>query len=262
MGSDFESEFRKSGFLSEAVNEQIPVRRAALAEWFCLASDLNEILQEMISPAAESANTAAVSPEALTVFLLMRGLQSYQGAVLMAERGMAVEARILARSLLEDTFCVAAIIDNPNDLIKMIVDDYDASRKGQAKVILKNGISGIDRRNLEKFVEKIKKVSYFNPEQAASIGSLSKQYLLYKILSDDAAHPTANSLKRHMLEEPSQSSWSYVWGPSELDEIRKALNAAFLCAIPLGIAVTQMFKLKDLNAKIAKIYDRYEMLPH
>ncbi|MDR6530312.1 hypothetical protein J2800_001048 [Caulobacter rhizosphaerae] len=252
--------FVKNGFLADAASEWIADYRAANAAWFTLATDLSEILQEVAFLATEQCHGTSFERDTVAAFLLLRGLQTFQGAVVMAERGMAVESRILTRSLLEDAFCMAGLHDNPDDLLKMIRDDHDASRKGKAKVILHNGIEGADARALNDLIKEIQGVSYFSPEAASKLGPLKRQYLLYKQISDDAAHPSANSLKRHMNVASDRSGWNYRWGPNTDEEIKDALNAAILCAIPLGVAITQMLDMTELNSKLGDVAEQYRKL--
>lgn len=258
MSNEFSNCFRKRGFLSDAVHDLIPGYRADSKNWFSLAGDLSEVLQAIAADCTELCHGAPFERDSMATFLMLRGAQTYQGAIILAERGMVTEARILVRSLLEDTFCVAGLHDNPDDTLKMIRDDHDASRKGKAKVILANGIAGTDVRKLNDLVTEIQGVSYFSPEKAAKLGPLQKQYLLYKQISDDAAHPSANSLKRHMSVH--SQGWMYQWGPSSQADVDETLSTAILCAMPLGIAVTQMLALTALNSKLGDLADRYKAL--
>ena len=67
---------------------------------------------------------------ALVVLLLFaRGISSFQGAVLMIERGMSVEALTLARSCPETSFYLAAIVRNPAAIEGMIGSDARQKRK-------------------------------------------------------------------------------------------------------------------------------------
>lgn len=258
MTDNFDEAFKKHGFLSAVVRELASDYRLDSTDWFKLADDLSDVLQAIALECTEQCHGIPFERDSIAAFLTIRGAQTYQGAVLMAERGMVTEARILVRSLLEDTFCAAGLLENPDEMLKMIRDDYDASRKGRAKVVLTNGITGADARKLNKLVAEIQGVSYFSPEKASKLGPLQKQYLLYKQISDDAAHPSANSLKRHM--HLHSTGWAYRWGPADKAAIDDTLSAAIVCGIPLGIAVTQLLAMNDLNARLSALGDRYAAL--
>jgi hypothetical protein len=47
----------------------------------------------------------------------------YQGAALLAERGMTVEARTLARSTLEGAFYLGAVANDPTFVDKLVSSD-------------------------------------------------------------------------------------------------------------------------------------------
>ncbi|WP_454760828.1 DUF5677 domain-containing protein [Caulobacter segnis] len=258
MSSAFDDDFRERGFLSDAIRNLVAGYRTDSDDWFRLTNDLSEALQAIAFSCTELCHGVPFERDSMAAFLMLRGVQTYQGAIIMAERGMVTEARILVRSLLEDTFCAAGLHDNADDMLKMIRDDHDASRKGRAKVILANGIGGADSRKLNELVAEIQGANYFSPEKAAKLGPLQKQYILYKQISDDAAHPSANSLKRHM--HIHSLGWMYQWGPSSQGDIEETLSAAILCAMPLGIAVTQMLSLTELNSRLGDLSDRYMVL--
>lgn len=65
----------------------------------------------------------------------MRASGSLQGVILLLQRGMIVQGRMLVRSIIEDSFCAAALIREPDKVIKMLRDDAEASRRNQAKFI-------------------------------------------------------------------------------------------------------------------------------
>ncbi len=68
-----------------------------------LAERLSELGQRLLAKAQEGQTNP------LIVSLFVRGLQSLQGAILLAERGLATEAAIITRSVLETMFYLGAL---------------------------------------------------------------------------------------------------------------------------------------------------------
>jgi len=80
----------RRGFLPDFVDKQKHALRHAHQERFQLAdrvSDMGQMLLPKVSTIARSRQNLLVCG------LYVRGLQTLQGAILMAERGMVVEAR-------------------------------------------------------------------------------------------------------------------------------------------------------------------------
>ena len=106
--------FNEAGFLSTAISDRIQARRNGNALGFELVEALNACLQKAATAACETVRGMPFDREPMALLLLHRSCAQLQGAVLMAERGMDVEARTLARGLLENTLLMAALHDNPD----------------------------------------------------------------------------------------------------------------------------------------------------
>ena len=131
----------------------------------------------------------------------MRSSGSFQGVILLAERGMVVQARTLVRSVIEDSFVAAALTTEPDKVIQMLKDGHEASRRFQADFILAQGLGpgDMDRETLEEAIDKMDdKARFLNLGKVAGLSSMLPQYLSYMRLSSDAAHPSAASLQKHV----------------------------------------------------------------
>jgi hypothetical protein len=97
------------GYLSPDVGKWIAKHRSEHMAWFELANRLNRVCQRaMLGAVVPDADNRAL----LVILFFARALSSYQGAVLMVERGMSVEALTLARSCLESSFYLGAVANN------------------------------------------------------------------------------------------------------------------------------------------------------
>src|SRR4051794_17675502 len=95
---DYDREFRESGYLARASEELIPAIRSLSADWFELADRANRVFQGITMRGLETIKGTSAEPKVIAAFLMVRSASLVQGAILMAERGMAVEARTLIRS--------------------------------------------------------------------------------------------------------------------------------------------------------------------
>lgn len=103
-------DFEDNGFLSPAMKEVIVEFRNTHTKAFGLAEKLNEIAhREMFATDITNNN----NQQLLIACLLQRALTTFQGVVVLAERGMPAEATTLLRTLVEVMFRLVAIAKDP-----------------------------------------------------------------------------------------------------------------------------------------------------
>jgi hypothetical protein len=261
---DFPEGFEEEGFLSVGVTNGIVSLRAENADWFKLAEDTNAALMRTAIAATSTVKTTSMAPEAVAVRVLLRSCGTFQGVILLTERGMVAEGRTLARSLIENAFCITALLVNPAATIEMLKADSDASRRNQGKFVLAEQLvaAGAKRDKLQATIDAIdKKAEIMSPKKVAALGPLQRQYIFYQRLSDDAAHPSARSLHRHMLTDASRSGWIYKSGAGQQGENAATLHSAILAAIPIGVCITEMLKDTEGNAVFSELADRLQAMP-
>ena len=262
--SDFTSQFEASGYLAPMMSEASARFRSENEEWFALADGVSSALQRMAFKNMEAAATQSNSFEQKSVshLVLLRSAGNLQGAILMAERGMVIEARTLVRSVLEDAFCMAALHDQPDVFLDHLKGDDALARKGQAKAILKAGkFKHMSETELNAFIAGIPKLKNLGMEGVAQLGPLRDQYLAYRVLSNDGAHPSATSLARHMAFNDERTAWTgFLVGPGRKAQIVEALNFAVMAALPIGIAYSVMLGDDESNEEFARLGEVYRAL--
>ena len=261
---DFPEGFKEEGFLSAGTTNGVASVRAKNADWFKLAEDTNAALMRTAIAATSAVRTTSMAPEAVAVRVLLRSCGTLQGVILLTERGLVAEGRTLARSLIENAFCIAALLADPAVFIKMLKADSDASRRNQGKFVLVEQLigTGAKRDKLQATIDAIdKKAEIMSPKKVAAMGPLFRQYLFYQRLSDDSAHPSARSLHRHMLTDASRSGWIYKSGAGQQGENAATLHSAILAAIPIGVCITEMLKDTEGNAVFSELADRLQAMP-
>jgi hypothetical protein len=199
----------------------------------------------------------------LAMLLFTRTLSNFQGAVLMAERGMIVEARTLARSCLESTFCLAAMVDGKADFANEFQRATLKSRKARAEYILMEpgrlaftDVESADK--LRAYAEQLKNhpepLRGLNFEQIAAKVGFADMYVFYRQLSADAAHPSLEALERYVREDNSVR-----WGPNcEQQEIVDTLNLACHFLIGACAAINDIAKNEAFGSALAGHFSTYK----
>ena len=91
----------QNGFLDNDIQNWISKIRKDHSDFFELANDANKLFQKVMLELDAHEN---VPQEIIVASLYMRALSAYQGVIVMTERGMIPEARVLTRYLLEVIF--------------------------------------------------------------------------------------------------------------------------------------------------------------
>jgi len=259
--------FGSEGFLSEVMGEFArAIREDEAPHWFDLADDLSAALTRAAFRNSENAAVEQTSFQQRPVAhaLLLRSLASFQGVVLMAERGMVTQARCLARSCLEEAFAMSGLHDRPDAFLRHLRDDEAAARKGQAKAVLATGDERrYDAAALRKLIAESPKNRGLGVNEVADLGPLSDLYLAYKILSDDGAHVTVRNILRHMSMSPDGKEWrGFSVGPARTREIVEALNFALMAFLSVGVAYSNLIGDLEANRELSGLSNRYHALPN
>jgi hypothetical protein len=152
---DLHERFEEKWFLSAGVTNGIAGLRAENADWFKLAEDTNTAFMRTAAAATNAVHSTSITPRAVAVRVLLRSCGTLQGVILLTERGMVAEGRTLARGLIEDAFCVAALNDSPATFMQMLKKDSEASRHQQRKFIIAQGLiaNGAARDKLQTAID-------------------------------------------------------------------------------------------------------------
>lgn len=203
-------------------------------------------------------------PKVWALALLARTVSNVEGALVVLNAGHPIEARTLVRCAYENFFCAAALVKTGGDFIRVMELDDAMSRKTQAKQL--QGWAGKQKQQpdfteeLSKFTaalaEKHPKPLYLDFQKAAKAGMIDDPYIFYKVLSNDAAHPTVTSLSHYITWDGDDTEWALSAKPElDPDEIEETLE--FACGVMLGVTVAvneavgggtdgeSLFKLSD-----------------
>lgn len=261
---DLHDEFETEGFLGKGITAGIPTLREENKGWFELADDMNRTMMKAAVAATGAAKKGNWDPEAVATRIHLRACGTFEGVVLLAERGMVAQSRLLTRSLIEDSFGMAALYDSPTRYLELLKEDSEGSRRLQGKFLLTQGLvnNGAPRDKLQAAMDALGKPDTMSPKAVAAMGPLLPQYLAYQRLSDDSAHTSARALEKHVKVNSDRTAWCYKWGAGTAGENAATLHYAVLAAIGIGVAITQLLNDSVNNAEFAALGNRFQAMPN
>jgi hypothetical protein len=229
---------RRDGFLSEAIDQTVPSLRAMHPQWFDFAERSNRVGQRMMNSAERACVGRTIhDPVCLATRLLIRTLSGYQGAILLAERGMTLEAESLVRGLYENSLWMGFLNRAPAAAVEAMLVDELWSQKGRDGALLRQIKQVADpgqelvvlRQALETrivaAVEELAGRRRHSIDRLAQDSGFDGYYPYYKMLSSGSAHPSFHSLSKH-LQMNDDGTWSgHVTGPDG-DGIGQSLTLA------------------------------------
>ncbi len=124
--------FSENGFLSPSLVDWRTATREQFKDWFEFVDKLNQEAMRLL-PEIEPDRTK--NHEIIAALLYRRALQSFQGSVLMAERGMIADALTLVRSCAETSIAIGGAVTDQKFLASLIEADAK-HRLTYANVIL------------------------------------------------------------------------------------------------------------------------------
>lgn len=237
------------GFLSAEADQIAAAQAASEAGWGSLVRDLNQTTQRLLIDTKLPFQNLLSDPPILSRMLLGRALSNFQGGVLLLERGMAVEARTLARACLETAFCLTAVLTQGSPFGMRLVADAEKHRRMLAKNLLAVSDAALPADEVARLQDLVASVPtdvvphWLGADEMARASPIAGMYLFYRSLSGDAAHPSIGSLERYFRRD-QDNAIRFVWGP-EFDRDTVDDTAYLLCTFLITCAVA-------FNSDVAK----------
>jgi hypothetical protein len=161
------------------------------------------------------------------------------------EKDFVVEARTLVRCCYENLFWIASLnADGPRLIEQMIMADATHRiKRGNALLEWARTSGGQPLESgLDAFLQKLEsetpKKGDVNLFEAAKSGNISAGYIIYRVLSTDAAHPSAVSLGRHLQYDDSEPPQKLTFlGMPRVDSHEESQTAEFGFSALLTVAL-------------------------
>lgn len=260
--------FEQDGFLADDHKEWVDRTRRTHAPWLEFVHDLNRQSMRTLPLAVPSQTD---NREVLAALIFGRVLQSFQGTIMLAEKGLASDARTLIRSAAESAIALGGLASGL-DLVGLMQEDHDKQVLSQANSLLGDeeklaenaSAEQVDR--LRATVADIKKryasggPTRINWGSVASRSGFNDLYaLIYRPMSGDGAHVTLAGLTRHIEEAFSGKVSALRFGPDALD-LNDTLQASASVALHALEALGRIFPRVDVDGAIRGFLRRYELL--
>jgi hypothetical protein len=177
--------------------------------------------------------------------LLCRTVNNYAAARELLEKDFVVEARTLVRCCYENLFWIASLnTEGPKFIEQMIMADATHRiKRGNALLEWARASGGQSfESTLDAFLQKLEsetpKKGDVNLFEAAKSGNIKAGYIIYRVLSTDAAHPSAVSLDRHLQYDDGENAQKLTFlGMPRVDNDEESETAEFAFGALLTVAL-------------------------
>jgi hypothetical protein len=204
-------------------------------------------------------------PKVLALALVCRTLSNFNGAVMMIEAGLIVEARTLTRSCFENLLWLAELVDRRDEFVAEMVRDEVASQQGRSKIALSwaerlEGDTDYNqplRKRLDDLAAKYPGAKAIRFSDLGKGNNVNDSYAWFKILSADAAHPSLASLSRYFSKQPNDVLMLSLIpdpGPNENEQTLQFASQALLGAC---VAACEICKVPTAHAALGPLFDEF-----
>jgi hypothetical protein len=189
-------------------------------------------------------------------------MSNFQGSIILAERGMVVEANTLTRNCYENGFWIAALFIDRAEAVKALRLDETKSQSSRAEVFMRVIESHADPETREKARAGYAargaraKGRAVGLEDLARSSGLYPNYFAYKELSAHSAHSSLNSLERYLDRNPDGDWEGFVFGP-ESDRIKDAIDLACQALFSALTVVGHFLGPSEEDQPLYDLYERY-----
>jgi hypothetical protein len=166
----------EQGFLSPDITAWIDKHHAKNRAWFNHAIDLNSLAQQLLLelPIYDDASL-------LVALLFVRGLSSFQAAILLTERGMTQDARTVVRSCIETVIYLGAHLKNRDFVAKLEKANLHSKKTfANAQRSVSFPLAGEVAEKIDHFLEELErsgeKPERLNLEEIAKSAGLADLY--------------------------------------------------------------------------------------
>lgn len=173
--------------------------------WFALANKLLQLGYELggnAGPAILKNSDHRGDIRLLSVSFIARSLSNMRGVLTMVREKRLIEAKTLARNILENQFWISGFAQDPDKFRQAMIDQDLNSKGANGQLLFQSGDLTDDveqkLRNWMRDNKGWKAAKSVTPKDVAKDAQQADAYIFYADLSSDA-HPTVNSLGRYVV---------------------------------------------------------------
>lgn len=239
-GAEIVESLSTHGLLSPVIDEWRLTYLKLYEPWFTVARDLNKTAMKTWMDhwrGTDGQRVVDLLPTASRVF--GRGINHLAASVILCERGSAVEAAALARSISEASFWLAYMVEAPEAALSDLEADDLHNFIDREKELQRTSPAGAEWVAQSK-VNEAAYIAKLAGRKRPSIKAIAQKfgthggYLKYRIMSGFYGHLSQASLRHNLLKTGDKSGMN-ILGPHSL-EIPKALIMTCDALIDCGAA--------------------------
>jgi hypothetical protein len=218
-----------------------------LAAWLDFAEKLPPVALSILDEAQiPQTECGALHPKAVAAELVIRTVSNFRGVVALARARQVVEARVLVRCCIENTFYLTVLNARGAPFVREMFADARKSHTTLSELYLYDG-STLDAPFKDQLRTQLRELNRGEPEAkflnitALARGSVfAKLEAFYRTLSADAAHPTILSLNRYIRRFSEEGEVGLVANPVVNDsELSQTLNWGCIGMISVCVAFNE-----------------------
>ena len=263
--------FEIDGFFSPDLELfQRAVRTTAPTKaWFDYAFDLNRIGFDLL----RKTTTARSENAAFAIHgLFVRVHQSFQAALLLAERGLIGDARSVLRSGVEATIAIYALHSDAA-FVDRLIEAHHYNQRKAARVLLDNAgyLAAYKAEDVAAMQAVVASVDAMEKSKGAKLRDINwadvalkccpdLYQMMYRSLSSDGTHTTLNTLDRYVLADAKGQITSFKSAPGP-EGLVETLSAACLLFLWAADPFADSAGRPDITAKIKQEVQRFGTLP-
>jgi len=222
--------FKKDGFLSPTMDEfrrslrEVPAYKL----WLEFAEELNRLGWDML----ENHETPTTENQLLIISVLfVRAHQSFQAAIMLIEKGLLADARVVLRSAVEGAMALNALANDATFDMQLIEAHLHNQRK-TARIVLntpeyRSGYTAAEIAPMEATIKEVsdKETAVGREFRDITWATVAAKHcrdlydLLYRSLSNDGTHTNINAIHRFLEFDGSSQLTGLRFGPNTRDMV-------------------------------------------
>jgi uncharacterized protein DUF5677 len=215
--------FEQDGFLAPEMSEWIRQHCTDHRLHFDVAHQFNRRAHEIVKAFRVREN---YGQQLVCTALYLRGLDYFQGVVLMAERGMVNDAKVLHRTQLEATFACCAVAKDESVMMQFLAGDVHAKKKALSKLKrnAEGGVAALSEAELAEVEKELaacqQEIKVDRPlettaEWLAQKAGMHDWYLSAYAYLSGAVHSGPRDVEQYLDIEADGTLRGFLWGPND-----------------------------------------------
>jgi Family of unknown function (DUF5677) len=259
---DLEDGFHRDGFLAAEMSGAIAFIREGHSAEFGFAQRLNQFAHSLYASVAPQVHRRRVKdPVCLGIHFMPRALANFQGAVVLLERGMAMEARTLIRSIYEAGFWMLFLAKKPEEAATRLLDRSLHSQKSVDGIALRYLTLEPDERESLSARYKLGKKGgkLMDIKDVAEESGYGAFYLFYSELSGGAAHGSLKSLAGYIATDNDGQPIGHQIGP-DYDQVSAVAKLAFQALLLCIEGIRQVTDHSAMDVECKALTDEFHAM--